>query len=234
MKLNFFTIIKLFLAVFIGVGLGLTIFMIVQDVKIVGAYIVSGLFILVPGTLLYGITFGFKVSERTLRKQAERQKSISFDSKGMTYKMPLFDISQFIDWKTIETVIYTAYQTDDNLKFIFYLTQPASQTMTENPWFLNRVFPFAFKNRKDITIEDDCKNFQEIPEMLKKYLGDIDFVDLTEDDRKGTLLGSKTTIKNNSIRVEEHWQPNQNYERHKVVYDKYNRTFEQIKLAGNT
>ena len=229
MKLNPFIIIKLFLGLFVCIGLGMAIFMVMQEVKIIGAYIVPGLFILFPGLLLYGLTFGFKISEKTIKKQAERQESVTFDNNGISYKLPLFQTIQFINWKTIETVIYTNYQSDDNAQFVFYLTQPPIQTMTENPWLINRLFPFALRNRKEVTIEDDCKYFEEIPKMLEKHLVNTNPIDLTEDYRKGTLLSSKTTIKNNTIKTEEHWKPNNNYEREKVIYDKYNRTFKQMK-----
>ena len=228
MKFNPFTMMKLSLAIFMGVGLGLTIFMIMQDVKIVGAYVVSGLFVLGPGILLYGFTFGFSVSEKTMKKQAERQESVTFDQEGIACKMPLFDTTQFMNWNTIETVIYTNYQSDDHSQFIFYLTQAPSQIMEERPWFLNRLFPFAFRNRKEISIKDDCKNFQQIPEMLQKYLIHAKPIDFSEDPGRGTLISSKTTIKNNTISTEEHWQPNNNYERVRVVFDRYNRTFQQI------
>ena len=234
MKLNPFIIIKLFLGLFVCIGLGMAIFMVMQEVKIIGAYIVPGLFILFPGLLLYGLTFGFKISEKTIKKQAERQESVTFDNNGISYKLPLFQTIQFINWKTIETVIYTNYQSDDNAQFVFYLTQPPIQTMTENPWLINRLFPFALRNRKEVTIEDDCKYFEEIPKMLEKHLVNINPIDLTEDYRKGILLSSKTTIKNNTIKTEEHWKPNNNYEREKVIYDKYNRTFKQIKQMKNT
>jgi len=65
MKLDPFLIINLLLGLFISIGVGLTILMIVQAVKIVGAYIVSVLFILFPGTLLYGLNFGFNIPEKT-------------------------------------------------------------------------------------------------------------------------------------------------------------------------
>ncbi len=224
MKLNWFTIIKLLLALFMSIGLGLTVFMIIQEVKIIGAYVVSVSFFLLPGMILYGLTFGFKVSEKSLRKQVERQESLTFDANGMSYKLPLFDTIQFISWGTIETVIYTNYQSDDNSKFIFHLTEPPHQIRTENPWFLNRLFPFASRNRREITIDDDCKNFHDIPVMLDKYLAKTNPVDLTEDYKRGTLLSSETKIKGATIKTEELWKPNNTYEREKVVYDRYNRT----------
>ncbi|EDM37948.1 hypothetical protein PBAL39_16024 [Pedobacter sp. BAL39] len=233
MKLNPFLVIKLVLAIFIMAGLGLTVFLVMQDVKIVGAYLVSGLFILVPGMILYGLTFGFRNSEKTTRKQAEKQESVTFDPKGISYELPLFDTTLYIDWTNIEAVLYTNYQSDDNAEIIFHLIQPPRQTMAENPWFLNRIFPLRFSYRKEITIADDCKNFGQIPAMLEKYLVHVEPIDLTEDYKRGTLLSSKTAIKNDRIRTEQHWQPNHNYEREKVIYDKYGRTFQQIKQKGN-
>ncbi|TDO20908.1 hypothetical protein [Pedobacter duraquae] len=233
MKFNPVLVIKLFLAIFFCVGLGLTVFMVIEHVKIIGAYIVSGLFILVPGTLFYGFTFGFKISEKTARKQAEIQDSISFDNMGISYKQPIFDTTQFIEWKFIETVLYTNYQSDDHQQFIFYLTQPAVQTMTENPLILNKIFASRFGKKKKITIEDDCRNFHQISEMLEKHLLNIKPFDWTEDEKKGILLSSKTQIKNDTIKTEEFWKPNNNYDRERVVYDLLSRTFQQIKQAKN-
>lgn len=229
MKLNPFLIINLLLILFICIGVGLTIFLIVQHVKIIGAYIVSVLFILFPGTILYGLNFGFNIPEKTTKKQAERQENVTFDTNGIWYKLSLFDTNQFINWKTIETVIYTNYQSDDNAQFVFYLTQPPVQTISENPWLLNRIFPFVLRNKKEVTIQDDCKNFYEIPRMLETYLIKTNTIDLTTDYRKGTLIKSKTTRKDNAIMTEEYWKPNNNVEREKVIYDKYNRSFDQIR-----
>lgn len=228
MKFNPFLIINLLLGLIICIGLGLTIFLVVQDVKIIGAYIVSVLFILFPGTILYGLNFGFNISEKTIKKQDEKQEIVTFDSNGICYKLPLFDTIQFMGWKTIETVLYTNYQSDDNAQFVFHLTHPTVQTMTENPSFLNRIFPFLSRNKKEITIQDDCKGFYEIPKMLETYLINTNTIDLTTDYRKGTLVNSKTTIKGNSIKTEQHWKPHNFHAREQVIFDKYNRSFEQI------
>lgn len=229
MKVDPFLIIKLFLVLFICIGVGLTIFMAAHDIKFIGAYIFSGIFTLFPSFILYGIIFGFRISEKTIKKKEEKRESLTFDNNGISYQIPLFDTTQFIRWDIIETVIYTNYQSADNAEFIFYLSQPPAQTMSEKPWFLNRIFPFVFRNLKEVMINDNCKNFHEIPKMLQTYLVNTNPIDLSEDYLKGTLLGSKTTVKKNTITKEEHWRPNNNYEREKVIYDKYNRTFAQIK-----
>lgn len=201
--------------------------MVIKEVKIIGAYLVSVSFIVVPGLILYGITYGFTISERTLRKQIERQESVSFDNARIAYTLPLSGVTLFINWTTIETVIYTHYSFDENARFIFHLTQPPMKTRTgDTPLWMNILSPFSSGNR--VTIKDDCRNFQEIPKMLEKYLVHINPVDLTKDHRKGNLLSSKTTIKKNTIETEEQWRANNNYETEKVIYDKHNRTFEQV------
>lgn len=227
MKLNPLIIIKTILLLFITVGLGLTLFMIIQEVKIIGAYFVSVAFILVPGIIWYGITYGFTVSERALKKRMQRQESVSFDKDGIAYTLPLSGTRLLISWATIETVIYTNHPSDENTRFVFLLTQPPMQVKTEDkPLWINTLSPFLHANK--VVVKDDCRNFQEIPEMLEKYLGNINLIDLSKDPRKGTLISSKTTIKNNIIETEEHWRVNNNYETEKVIYDRHNRAFEQV------
>lgn len=211
-----------------SVGVGITIFMIKQNVRIIGPYVFSGLFTLFPAFLFYGFTSGFSVSEKTMKKQEERRKNVLFDDDGIWYNLPLFDTTLFINWKTIEAVTYTNYQSDDNAKFLFYLTQPAAVTMAEKRFWLNKIFPFVMKNKTEIEIEDDCRNFYEIPKMLSNHLSNTNPIDLDQDHRKGTLISSKTTFKNNTIKTEQYWKPNNNYDREKVIFDKHNRTFEQI------
>lgn len=227
MKLNPFIIIKAVLLLFVTIGLGLTLFMIIKEVKIIGAYFVSVSFIVVPGIIWYGITFGFTISEKTLRKQIERQESVSFDNDGIAYTLPLSGVTLFINWTTIETVIYTNYEFNENARFILHVTQPPTQMNTEDdPLWIDMLSPFLYENR--VTIKDDCRNFKEIPKKLEQYLVRVNPVDLTKDHRKGILKSSKTTIKNNTIETEEQWRINSNYETEKVIYDKHNRTFDQI------
>ena len=130
-------------------------------------------------------------------------------------------------------MLYTNYQSDDHAEFIFYLTQPVEQTVAENPGILNRIFKPRSGNKTEVTIADDCKNFHQIPEMLEKYLVHINRIDWTEDANRGTLLSSTTKIQDNGVRIEEHWKPKENYEREKVVYDRYHRTFQEIKQGRN-
>lgn len=228
MKINPLLFIKLILLLFIIVGLGLTVFMILKEVKIIGAYIVSVSFALFPSLILYDLTIGFSISEKTIKKQAERQKSLSFDQNGILYKSPLFDITQLISWDSIETVIFRNYNSDERAQYIFHLTKPPVLTLAENPWWLNRIFPNAIKNTSKIVIDDESRGFKEIPKMMETYLGELKSFNPLEDNRKGTLLSTKTTVKADVIQTEQHWKPNNNYEPEKVIFDRLNRNIDQI------
>jgi hypothetical protein len=234
MKFNPLLIIKLFLGLFICVGIGLTILMIAHDSKVVGAYFVSGLFILFPGIILYGMTAGFRVSEKTMARQIAQQERVTSDAKGLSHQIPLLKTTQFIAWETIETIVYSNYHSDDRVQFIFYLTQPAFQIASEKPgWIAKALLPLIKKSKK-VVIDENCINFPEIPKMLEKYFSPIHPVDMCESHKKGTLLSSKTIVMENTIQIEEYWKPNPNFESEKVIYDRYNRTIDELKQSKNS
>ena len=234
MKFNPLLIIKLFLGLFICVGISLTIFMIVHDSKVVGAYVVSGLFILFPGIILYGITAGFRVSEKTMARQIAQQESVTSDAKGLSHQIPLLKTTQIIAWETIETVVYSNDRSDDRAQFIFYLTQPAFQITSEKRGWIAKVLLPLIKTSKKVVIDENCINFREIPKMLEKRFSSISPVNINEVHGKGTLLRSKTTLRENTIQIEEYWKPNPNFEPEKVIYDRYNRTIDELKQSKNS
>jgi hypothetical protein len=208
--------------------------MIIHGSKVVGAYFVSGLFILFPSIILYGLTVGFRVSKKTLERQAALQESVTADHKGISHQIPLLNTTQFITWNTIETVVYRKHHSDDKAQFSFYLTQPADQIKSEHlRWIAKVLLPLISKS-KTVIIDEDCISFREIPKMLEKYFSPINSFNMNEVHGKGTLISSNTIIKNNTIRVEEYWKPNPDFESEKVIYDRYNRTFDQLKQSKNS
>lgn len=233
MKFNPLLVIKLLLGLFICIGIALTILMMVHGSKIVGAYVVSVLFILFPGIILYGMTLGFRVSEKTITQIAQ-QESVTSDHKGISYQIPLLKTTQFISWEIIETIIYSNYHSDDQAQFSFYLTQPAIQIASEKPGWLAKVLLPLIKTSKKVVIYENCINFREIPKMLEKHFSSINPVDINEVHGKGTLLRSKTILKENTIQIEEYWKPNPNFEPEKVIYDRYNRTIDEQKQSKNS
>ncbi|MGJ1333818.1 hypothetical protein [Sphingobacterium sp. UBA1897] len=234
MKFNPLLVIKLLLGLFICIGIALIILMMVHNSKVVGAYVVSGLFILFPGIILYGMTVGFRVSEKTITRQIAQQESVTSDHKGLYYQIPLLKTTQFISWEIIETISYSNYHSDDQAQFNFYLTQPAFQIASEKPgWIAKALLPLIKKSKK-VVIDENCINFPEIPKMLEKYFSPIHPVDMCESHKKGTLLSSKNIVMENTIQIEEYWKPNPNFESEKVIYDRYNRTIDELKQSKNS
>ncbi len=234
MKFNPLLVIKLLLGLFICIGIALTILMMVHESKVVGGYVVSGLFILFPGIILYGMTVGFRVSEKTITRQIAQQESVTSDHKGLYYQIPLLKTTQFISWEIIETISYSNYHSDDQAQFNFYLTQPAFQIASEKPgWIAKALLPLIKKSKK-VVIDENCINFPEIPKMLEKYFSPIHPVDMCESHKKGTLLSSKNIVMENTIQIEEYWKPNPNFESEKVIYDRYNRTIDELKQSKNS
>jgi hypothetical protein len=234
MKFNPFLVIKLFLGLFICIGIGLTLLLIIQGAKVVGAYVVSGLFTLFPGIILYGMTVGFRVSEKTIQQRIRLQESVTSNHKGLSHQIPLLKTTQFIPWETIETVIYSNYHSDDSAQFNLHLTQPAFQLTSENPGWIAKVLLPLIKKRKKVVIDENCINFREIPQMLEKYLSPVIPLNMNELHGKGTLISSNTSIRNNTIRTEEYWKPNPGFEAEKVIYDRYNRTIDELKQSNNS
>ncbi|MGE8426668.1 MAG: hypothetical protein ACN6O7_02285 [Sphingobacterium sp.] len=234
MKFNPFLVIKLLLGLFICIGVGLTLFMIIHGAKVVGAYVVSGLFTLFPGIILYGMTIGFRVSEKTIQQQITLQESVTSDHKGLSHQIPLLKTTQFIPWETIETVVYSNYHSDDRAQFNLHLTQPAFQLRSANPGWTAKVLLPLIKKSKKVIIDDNCINFREIPQMLEKYLSPVTPLNMNEVHGKGTLISSNTIIRNNTIQIEEYWKPKPNFEPEKVIYDRYNRTIDELKQSKNS
>jgi len=116
----------------------------------------------------------------------------------------LLKTTQFISWEIIETIIYSNYHSDDQAQFSFYLTQPAIQIASEKPGWLAKVLLPLIKTSKKVVIYENCINFREIPKMLEKHFSSINPVDINEVHGKGTLLRSKTTLRENTIQIEEY------------------------------
>ncbi len=146
----------------------MTGFQIYLGVTDFGGYFVSIFgFILFPVFVIYGLTYGFQMSEKTMKEIEDRKATILFDDIGLTYIHPIFAITYKIKWNTINDIEY--YMREDYNEYVFYLSQKPEIIYQENPWFMARIFPF--KNNKDeIYIKNDCRNFNQISIMKAKYL----------------------------------------------------------------
>lgn len=216
------------LAVFFLLGCGLLYLGIFGSKGLpLSGWIMTGVFTVIPAVLIYGFLFGFSISEKQQQAIEARRSELQFNQQGMTVLMPLFDQNCFIQWCSIDTVLYSDLRQEDYSEFTFYLNTLPSYTKTEKQWWLNRLFPQHPKKMK-INIKSDCRYFETLPDMLKKYL-DSNLRFEFKDSRKGILLESETTSKGNVETRTEKWLPVKNYEPLELVYDRYNRTIDELK-----
>ncbi|MBS7256309.1 hypothetical protein [Flavobacterium branchiicola] len=184
-----------------------------------------------PLVLIYGLLFGFSISEKQQKQIEERQNKLFYDDKGITIKMPLFDKNCFISWQSIEAIVYYNYIvsgdfTEHYIGYKLYLnTIPVYTKYTKQSW-LNKLFPKDSQS-KIIDIKNDTKYFGEIPDSIEKYLNtevDINF----KDPMKGTLISSQTRKNKKGHITIEKWKPDDN-EDEQIIFDKFKRSINEIK-----
>ncbi|MBB2148029.1 hypothetical protein [Pedobacter gandavensis] len=211
------------LIIFFLIGCALLYFA-VHKIEIIPFYgwIVIGAFIIIPLLLTYGYFFGFSPRSDV----APNGNQLIFNSDGINFERALFDCSCFIKWNSIDTIIYSDSRNEDYAEYIIFVNELPICTQKENPWRLNRLFPFKQKNFK-IRIKSDAIGFKALPDLVEKYLrSKVDFE--FKDSRKGALIDSKTFMKGNTHTVIEKWKPASNYEPFEMIFDKYSRTVHDI------
>ncbi|KFF06108.1 hypothetical protein [Flavobacterium reichenbachii] len=194
-------------------------------------WITISIFAFFPLFIIYGLIFGFSISEKQQKRIAERQNKMFFDANGIRIEMPLFDKDCFISQQSIEAVIYYNYIVSSDFTehyegYKFYLNTIPVYTKYEKQSWLNKLFPKDSQS-KIIDIDNKTKYFWEIPKMVKIYFNskaEIDF----KDPIKGTLISSETYQNKNKTTTIEKWKPS-NHEAEQIVFDKFNRTLDEIK-----
>lgn len=180
------------LVIFSIIGFAITYFAIKQhwEVGFFGWLTIS-LFTLFPLIVLYGILFGFSLSAKQQWKMEERQNKLFADERGITIEMPLFDKQCFIDWQSIETVIYYNYVVSSDFiefhhGFKFYVNSLPTYITYDRRWWLNRLFDKESKS-KIIKVTSETRGYQEIPGMIKKYLDSEATIDYCKDPQSRAL-----------------------------------------------
>lgn len=223
------------LAVFSIIGFALLFFAITQHWEVgVAGWITISLFAFFPMLILYGILFGFSVSARQQTRVEEIRNKLSADGNGLYIDMPLFDKRCFITWESVEAIVHYNYIvssdfTANHSGFRFYLNSLPTYTKKEKQWWLNRLFNSdPVGNCMDVS--EETKGYQEIPDMIEKYLGVDVGVNCFTDPRKGTLISTETYAYQGGITTVEKWKPD-NGDRESIVYSRSNQSMEEIKRA---
>lgn len=162
----------------------------------------------------------------------EKLRTITFNDEGFTLTIPILDETRFVAWSSIDTIIYgPEILYHDHSEFIIYLNQPPVIKLNKNAWWLNRLtFRMKNKGNKKIRISDEWnRDFSFFIPNAKKYLQNVQDVDISCDKRKGTLINRTEVRKNNSTVITEKWKPERTTDLiWEMVYDKYNRTVADI------
>jgi energy-coupling factor transporter transmembrane protein EcfT len=203
-----------------------------ENVPIYG-WITILIFAIIPLILIYGFVFGFTISEKQQKQIEENQKTLTFMDEGITIEMPLSDKNCFINWKSIEAIVYYNYVVSSDFTeyyegYKLYLNTIPVYTKHEKQRWLNKLFPKDAQS-KIIDIKNDTKYFFEMPNMIQNYLNlkvEIDF----KKPMKGTLISTQTYQSKNKSTTIQKWKPNNN-KPEQIVFDKFNRNIEEIKKA---
>lgn len=193
-------------------------------------WITVSLFAFFPLVLIYGLIFGFSISEKQQKQIEGRQNKLFSDDKGITIEMPLFEKNCFISWQSVEAIIYYNYIvssdfTEQYVGYKLYLNAIPIYSKYKKQWWLNKLF-LKDSQSKIIDINNETKYFWEIPKIVEKYLNtkvDINF----EDPMKGTLISSQTYKSKNKITTIEKWKPSNN-EGEQIIFEKFNRSIDEI------
>lgn len=190
-------------------------------------------FAILPLLIMYSTVFGISISEKQQKKIDDRRSSLTFDEKGITVEMPLFDKNCFMNWDTIDAIIYYDFHaindfTEYQIGYKFYLNTLPVYTKYEKQWWLNRLFQ---KNSdiKIVDIKDDTKQFKKIPAMVEEYLKTKVCIAILEQPKRA-LVSSQTYQNKNKTTTVERWKPIES-EPEEIVFDRYDRTLEEIKKS---
>ncbi|MHC0442881.1 hypothetical protein [Flavobacterium sp. 3-210] len=195
------------------------------------AWVTIIIFAIMPLIVIYGLIFGFSISERQQKQISERQEKLFYDDKGITIEIPLFDKNCFISWQSIDAIIYYNYIlssdfTEHYQGYKLYLNAVPVYTKYEKQWWLNKLFPKDSQS-KIMDIDNKTKHVLEIPKAVEKYLNSQ--VDISLNDPiKGALISSQAYQIKNKITTREKCKPSSN-ESEQIVFDKFSRSIVEIK-----
>lgn len=142
---------------------------------------------------------------------------ITYDDKGFTIDIPLFDETNFIAWDSIKKIIYSDALEEERM-FVVYLTRPLVATLKEHPHWINK-YTFKWSNSKpimEVRIKASTIGFRDFAKEISKYLDNVQIPNM-DRRRNGVLVirTEKTTA--HTREVTELWKA-QEWEGTQVVY----------------
>lgn len=138
--------------------------------------------------LLFVLNHYFDFSGDTTGADKNR---ITYDDKGFTIDIPLFDEANFIAWDSIKKIIYSDVLEEERM-FVVYLTRPLVATLKEHPHWINK-YTFKWSNSKpimEVRIKASTIGFRDFAKEISKYLDNVQIPNM--DRRRNGVLVNRT------------------------------------------
>ena len=164
--------------------------------------------------LLFVLNHYFDFSGDTTDADKSR---ITYDDKGFTVDIPLFDETNFIAWDSIKKIIYSD-ELEEERMFVVYLTRPLVATLKEHPHWINK-YTFKWSNSKpimEVRIKASTIGFRDFAKEISEYLGNVQIPNM-DRRRNGVLVKRTEKITTHTREVTELWKA-QEWEGTQVVY----------------
>ena len=139
---------------------------------------------------------------------------ITYDDKGFTIDIPLFDETNFIAWDSIKKIIYSDTLEEERM-FVVYLTRPLVATLKEHPHWINK-YTFKWSNSKpimEVRIKASTIGFRDFAKEISEYLDNVQIPNM--DRRRNGVLVNRTekitdhTRKITELRKVQEWEGTQ-------------------------
>ena len=164
--------------------------------------------------LLFVLNHYFDFSGDTTDADKSR---ITYDDKGFTVDIPLFDETNFIAWDSIKKIIYSD-ELEEERMFVVYLTRPLVATLKEHPHWINK-YTFKWSNSKpimEVRIKASTIGFRDFAKEISKYLDNVQIPNM-DRRRNGVLVNRTEKITDHTREITELWKA-QEWEGTQVVY----------------
>ena len=164
--------------------------------------------------LLFVLNHYFDFSGDTTDADKSR---ITYDDKGFTVDIPLFDETNFIAWDSIKKIIYSD-ELEEERMFVVYLTLPLVATLKEHPHWINK-YTFKWSNSKpimEVRIKASTIGFRDFAKEISEYLGNVQIPNM-DRRRNGVLVKRTEKITDHTREITELWKA-QEWEGTQVVY----------------
>jgi hypothetical protein len=135
------------------------------------------------------------------------KSSITYDDKGFTIDIPLFDETNFIAWDSIKKIIYSDGSLEEERMFVVYLNSPLVATLKERPHWINK-YTFKWSNSKpimEVRIKASTIGFRDFAKEISEYLDNVQIPNM-DRRRNGVLVNRTEKTTTHTREITELWK----------------------------